>query len=150
MIFDKLENAAQYADVAATIRRGIDFLRSSNPIELPLGRIEIDGENVFALVQEYETKPPAECRWESHRIYCDIQCVARGMERFGVTQHDRVTITEFHDTQRDIAFYSGEGDYLMLRPGMFLILWPHDVHMPCIAPGDSTFVRKIVVKARIA
>lgn len=149
MIFDRFENAVQYAQLAPTIWRGLEFLSTSELLALPLGRVEIAGDDLFALVQDYETRQRADCRWESHKTYCDIQCVARGAERFGVSQLDRVHIVEPYDRKRDVAFYDGDGDYVTLRPGMFLILWPQDVHMPCVSMDTPQAVRKVVIKARV-
>lgn len=148
MLFDHLGNSHLYHALSRNLQCGLQFLGRADPARFEPGRIEIDGDNVFALVQDYDSRPLADCRWESHRAYCDIQTVAHGVERIGVTQPDRVTLTHPYDADRDIAFYDGSGDFLELRPGMFLILWPHDIHMPCVARDQPEKVRKIVIKAR--
>lgn len=150
MIFDHFQNSRLYGGLSLALRHGLEFLTSTRLAELPIGRTEIDRDNVFALVQEYDTKPVAQCRWESHREYCDIQCLASGAERIGVSQLDRVRTIEDYSAPRDVAFYDGDGDFLTMRPGWFLILWPHDIHMPCVAIDTPLLVRKIVVKARMS
>lgn len=43
-----------------------------------MGRHEIDGDRVFALVQNYTTNPIEGALYEAHRRYSDIQFVFSG------------------------------------------------------------------------
>ncbi len=45
--------------------------------------------------------------------------------------------------------FSGEGDFLALGPGDFMLLFPEDAHMPRIAVGAPAPVRKVVVKIAV-
>ena len=56
-------------------KKGYEFLRNTDLKALPLGRVDIDGDEVFASVQEYTTMPADACRYESHDLYFDIQYV---------------------------------------------------------------------------
>jgi hypothetical protein len=47
------------------------------------GRIEIDGNAIFALIQEYQTVPSEEKKPEAHRKYIDVQYVFQGSEIIG-------------------------------------------------------------------
>jgi YhcH/YjgK/YiaL family protein len=127
--------------------RALEFLRDTDVLSLPLGRHDLDGDRLFALVQEYTTKPAEQCRWEAHQRYCDVQFVARGSERIGVANIDRMAVEEPYNSDRDISFFMGSGDLITLTAGSFAIFAPQDVHMPCIVAGTSEPVRKIVVKA---
>ena len=80
MIVDRLENWSFYAGLPPRIVRALEFLRDTDLAALSLGRHELDGDRLFALVQEYTTKPIEQCKWEAHRRYCDVQFVARGAE----------------------------------------------------------------------
>ena len=48
-----------------------------------MGKIPIQGDQVFALVQDNTTKPRAQGTWEAHRKYIDVQFVAAGVEEMG-------------------------------------------------------------------
>ena len=50
---------------------------------LATGTYEIDGKQVYALVQEYQSKRPADGKWEAHRKYIDLQYVVRGRNEWG-------------------------------------------------------------------
>ena len=116
---------------------------------LAAGRHAIDEDRIFALVQDYETKPREAGRWEAHRRYCDVQFVASGVEFIGVAPLDGMRVVEAYDEAKDVAFFEGEGDLVTLRAGSFAIFWPHDAHMPGVAAGGPTAVRKVVVKVAV-
>ena len=54
------------------------FLAQDGLDALPLGRNEIDGDDVFANVQEYDTVAASEKQLEAHRGYYDVQFVVSG------------------------------------------------------------------------
>lgn len=147
MIVDRLGQSDQYNGLHPRLVRALEFLRREDLMALPLGRIELEGDLLFALVQEYTTKDAAQCRWEAHRKYHDVQFVARGVERIGVCHIDFMQVEQPHDAERDVAFFRGEGDFITLRAGSFAIFAPQDVHLPCTVAGQPELVRKIVIKA---
>lgn len=99
-------------------------------------------------MSEYTTRPASACRWEAHRHHLDIQCLAGGEERIGVVPAARLERGPF-DADADVAWLSGSGDFLTLRPGQFVILWPGDAHMPGVEAGAPGLVRKVVVKVSL-
>ena len=48
-----------------------------------MGKIPIQGDQVFALVRDNTTKPRAQGTWEAHRKYIDVQFLAAGVEEMG-------------------------------------------------------------------
>ena len=81
MIFDTLANAQKYYSLHSRFEDAFEFINKAISENLPVGRYELDGKNLFALVQEYTTKNPEEAKNEAHRKYIDIQCVLSGEER---------------------------------------------------------------------
>ena len=94
MIIDALVNMDFYKNLNESLYKGLRFLRETDLAVLPVGRYEIDGDAVFALVQEYETHLPEECRWEAHYTYTDIQYIVEGSEKMGWKALDGVVKTE--------------------------------------------------------
>ncbi len=148
MVIDQLANARLYRALGPRITRALDLLLGTDLTTLELRRYEIDGDAVYALVSEYRSKRQEEGRWEAHRRYIDLQCVASGRERVGYVPLERLT-PEPYDEAKDIMRLVGTGDFLTLEPGQFMLLWPGDAHMPGIAIGEPAAVKKIVVKIRI-
>jgi YhcH/YjgK/YiaL family protein len=151
MILDLLANASLYRGLPPGLVQALDFLQATDLVALPLGKTVIDGERLFALVQEYTPKPPALGKYEAHRRYWDVQYVARGIERMGWNTLDRMTVSEPHNPERDVAFFTGSGNWFYVPEGTFAIFGPSDVHMPGVAIEgcSSTPVRKIVVKVEL-
>lgn len=150
MIVDRLDKRGWYRGLPARLVRALDFLADPATALLPVGRHDLDGDNLFALIQEYDTRAADSCRWEAHRRYCDVQFVATGCERIGVAALAAMMVDMPHDEQRDVAFFHGAGDWITLPAGSFAMFFPHDVHRPCVqVDGGPQRVRKIVVKAAV-
>jgi len=152
MIIDRIENAPLYVGLGKRIATALDYLGKTDFSRVPPGRCEIDGANLYALVQEYPTKPRETARWEAHRRYIDVQYLVSGVERIGYSPISSLQVIEAYDENKDALFLAGEGDFLLMRPGMFMVLWPEDAHMPGIAvaapatAGKPTPAKKVVVK----
>ena len=148
MITDHLANGLCYALVDTRLARAIEFLQRADLAALPEGRHDIDGDAVYALVQRYASKEPDQGRWEAHQRYADLQIVVEGEERMGYGQMGRFERGAY-DPAKDIEFLTGEGDFVRLGAGEFMVLWPGEVHMPGMAVGEPSPVKKIVVKIRM-
>jgi YhcH/YjgK/YiaL family protein len=149
MIIDRLANRTLDPNLAPRLKQAIDYLRRTDLTAIPLGRLDLDGDQLFALVQEYTTRTPENCAWESHRRYIDLQYVVQGAERMGYVTLARAREREAYDAARDVAFYEPGEDYVTIEAGMLAIFGPEDVHAPCGAAGKPRPVRKIVVKAAV-
>ncbi|MEN9841680.1 MAG: hypothetical protein RL376_1480 [Verrucomicrobiota bacterium] len=120
---------------------------------VPVGkteRIEL-GEGVFALEQAYEAKPAAEGRWEAHERYIDVQVVIDGRELMRVIEVGQLTLTEDLRSERDLMFYAAQegGSTLRISAGEAAVFFPSDGHMPSLADGPVSVVRKTVVKVPV-
>ena len=62
MIIDKIKNAALYYGISKHMETALKYLQSRDFSQVEAGRYEIDGTDVFMLVQEYETRPLAKGR----------------------------------------------------------------------------------------
>ncbi|WP_168123708.1 YhcH/YjgK/YiaL family protein [Paenibacillus sp. HB172176] len=130
-----------------SIRQAMDFLKNTDLAALPVGKISIDGERLFAMVQEVQTEREQERRWESHQRYTDIQFLIAGDEMIGFAESDGSTIEEQHD-DRDLLFHGKTGAVtnLILKPGMYAVFFPGELHRPCCAVSAAGVIRKIVLK----
>ena len=150
MIADRLDRAAQYAGLPKRIRTALEWLRATDLAALPVGRIDLEGDKLFALVQEYDTKPMSEGLWEAHRSYIDVQYVVRGVERMGYTPVETITVTKPYDAEKDYLNGTGPGAFIEAPAGMVFVLWPGDAHMPGMRVDGPVPVRKIVLKVAVA
>ena len=149
MIIDHLQNASLYYGASPYLAKGLQWLEKNADqlATMENGRYDIDGDDVYAIVNSYDTKPVADCGWEAHRNYCDIHYSVAGEERIGYNHISMMEITQAHDEEKDYALYGGNGDFVAVREGMFCYLRPEDVHAPGAILGDgSVFLKKVVIK----
>jgi YhcH/YjgK/YiaL family protein len=149
VILDQLKHAGAYRKLGERFAVGFDYLITTDFAAVADGRYEIRGEDVYAMVQSYDTKPQSEGRWESHRRNADIQYVISGHERMGVAPIGGMKVQTPYDEKSDVAFFTGSGQFLRVNQGSFTIFLPHDVHMPTLAVDSPVAVKKVVVKVKL-
>lgn len=160
MIIDRLSNLqsgfypnlfstqAKAAGLAARLQAAFTYLQQTDLENAEPGKVEIDGDRVFALIQEYQSKPRAQGFWESHRKYLDVQYVVSGVEHMGYANLSQLTMGEY-DAEKDVLIHEGSGSFVLLPAGMFALMMPEDAHMPGIAVGNPHPVKKVVVKVAV-
>ena len=149
MILDLLANSTAYEKLHAGFSSAFYFLRKTDLATISAGRYAIDGERIYAIVQEYDTKPLADGFLEAHNRYIDIQYLVAGEECIGYAPLTSQAVHTPYDTDKDIAFFAGAADPIRLPQGHFAIFFPHDAHMPCRTTGAATHVRKVVIKVAV-
>lgn len=150
MICDKLNNSNMYCKVHPGFKKAFDFLKDFEKNPLPVGKYEIDGENVYASVQEYETQPCDAKKWEAHKKYIDIQAVFSGVEALGWTPLEELERDGKYMEESDCTLFKEyEGSELILKKGYFCVLFPEDAHKPGCVSRVSSKMSKIVVKVRV-
>jgi biofilm protein TabA len=151
MVIDKLENAHLYTGLSVKIQKGLEVLKDESLSEKKDGRYEVDGENIYYIIQRYATRPIKAGKLEAHRKYIDIQFTASGEEVIGHSFLGRLNIEEPYDRAKDVIFYKvpEKINTIRLSEGTFCILFPQDGHMPGCQAASPCEVLKIVVKVKI-
>lgn len=132
----------------AKLREAIEYVKANITVDTPLGKHDVDGNNVFVLVSNDSTEAFDQRRAEYHAKYLDIQIVLNGVE--GMTFSNLPAGAPDTDwlADKDIAFLSaGEQEKtFVMQPGDFVVFFPGEVHKPLCAVGEPARVRKAVVK----
>ena len=149
MILDTLENASLYSKLGSRFVAAFDYLRSAKFESLGAEKHAIQGDDVFALRVDGPTKLEAQGVWECHRRYVDIHCVVGGGEAIGYAPIQKMKATTPYHEEEDYMLFAGTGRFIALNPGDFMILFPHDVHMPDVDSGATGPLQKIVIKVRV-
>ncbi len=151
MIIDNLRNHQLYAGLHERIDMAFDYMRNTDLETLPAGKYEIDGTNLFAMVQEYDTKPVDECGMEAHKKYIDVQYMVRGAEIVGhvLLNGHEPTVKAYSDETDLMLFPDAPSFITKMDAGTFMIFYPTDMHMPCIQVDGPETVKKVVVKVKI-
>lgn len=150
MIVDRLESTTTewLSHQSAVFQEAFAWLRSM-PADQPEGTTELRGRRVFVMVMGYETIPPADCRWESHRRTIDIQYVVQGGEAIGYQQPGILTPNNDYDAEREVEFWqptTPPAATLIMSPGSYVIFLAGEPHRPKGSDGTNSSVRKAVFK----
>lgn len=144
-----------------TVRQGIDFLKSNDLSKLPMGRLDIDGDKVYLMKQEYETRSASKVVIESHKKYIDIQLILKGKEQMAcVSFKESFPVKEAYSAEKDVMFFPNEvmpfwqsgaqvPNRVLATEGWFAIFTPNDLHASGIYPEKSEKIQKIVVKCLV-
>ncbi|MFT3826318.1 MAG: YhcH/YjgK/YiaL family protein [Chitinophagaceae bacterium] len=149
MITTTLQHLHRYKQLSANIAKAIDYILATDFASMAPGNYEVDGDDVFAIVNELTTKPDAECIPESHRKYIDIQLVVQGSERFGYTALLQQTPHTPFKPDNDIAFYAPENiQHVILNAGQCVFFFPEDIHQPELFVDAPAAVKKVIMKIK--
>lgn len=150
MIFDNIKNANTYYGLSKKIKIAFDFLLNNDLNNFEIGIHKIENDEIFMNIQEYDTKPISEGKWEAHRKYIDIQYMISGEEKFGFCDVTKLSSIISYNEEKDVEFFEGDkGEYISAEEGEFLIFYPQDAHKPCLISKDSQRVKKAIIKILI-
>lgn len=147
MILDSLENAERYYGVNKYFKKAFEFLKSTK-LDAIEGRVNIDGDKVYAIAVKTEGAGHTGAEMELHKKYIDIQVCLAGIQEFGWRPASEcVTVTKPFDDNDDYGFFGDEPDlWIKAKPGQFAIFFPWDGHTP---KGGSGHLHKVVVKVSV-
>jgi biofilm protein TabA len=148
MILDVLYKSDRYLALHKGFAKAFAFLRRADLKALPLGKYEVDGDRVYAIVATEPGRRKEDRLLEAHEKYIDIQLVLAGVDEMG--WKSTLTCTQpsgAYDSESDVRFFADPPDvWIATQPGAFVIFFPEDGHMPLISPGE---IHKVVVKVAV-
>ena len=147
---DKIEQLLPY--VSGKLATALQYIKENDFAMWANGEYEIDGRDIFARVNTYETEPKEQRRPEKHFEYIDVQVMVIGSENIGYCNlADAFEVTENKAETDDVVFYKGtyKENFITLHPSEIGIFFPWEVHRPNCNCGDISLpVKKVVVKIR--
>lgn len=149
MIADSITNSHIYSGLNKKFEKSFQYLKETDFNKTEDGKYEIDGDNIFVMINSYETKSAHEAKPESHIKYIDIQYIISGEEYIGYSFLEGKKPTEDLFKEKDVAFYLCPVDFIKFKKGMFAIFYPDDIHAPGVSVSDGGQVRKVVIKIKI-
>ena len=152
MILDTLQNANFYRGLHSGIDKVLEEFKKYTPENYLSGKLQLDGDNLFMIFNNYETHSRDGALAEAHRQYIDVMYVVEGCETICVKPVDQLRhITKEYDPSIDALLAETDPDATLaqLEPGSFIILFPQDAHSPACYMETPSAVKKIVAKVRI-
>lgn len=148
MIVSNLQNSGRIESLHPQFKPLFDYVKTHDLLHAELGRIDIDGDDLFIMNINPECVPLDKQVLEVHRIYIDVHILLEGTERIGWKA--------IEDVKQEIKPYDKEGDcalyadpsttWVDLLPGQFMIVYPEDPHAPVVGAGN---IRKLIAKVKI-
>ena len=146
MILDTLKNAHLYYGLGARFIKAFEYLQLTDFDKVEKGKYEI-GEDIFAIVNEYDTVDTADELMESHRKYIDVQYIVKGAELVGHDfLQDKVPSRVYDEAADYMLFAEKPAFFSRLDQGNFAVFFPTDLHMPNIRIDMPIPVKKVVIK----
>lgn len=152
MVFDTLENCKLYYGINKNMEKAFDFIKKAVDENYAAGKYEIDGKDIFASVQEYETASFEEKKFEGHRNYLDIQFIVSGTENMKSAFVDDVKTKIEYNDEKDVEFFEDThkcADF-DVNKNQYAIFLPSDIHKPGLSPKDGkSEIKKVLVKIKL-
>lgn len=150
MVLDIIKNAHLYANISENLGKGLKYLQETDLNALEIGKYEIDGKKVYAVVSEYNSKLEENWKWEGHRNYTDIQVIISGAENMSYSHIANCERKGEYNPEKDVEFYNAEGSTVTVNAGSFAIFFPEDIHRPGMAINNvSAPIKKVVIKVAV-
>ena len=81
MIFGNIKDLDNYTYLDEKIQKCFQYAAKHDLLSYEKGRHDIDGDDLFVNIVEYETTTPEERFWEAHKYYLDLHFMLRGPEQ---------------------------------------------------------------------
>ncbi|GLO62617.1 hypothetical protein MACH09_31250 [Vibrio sp. MACH09] len=150
MLLCHINQIEHYHYLPEAIRQGLQYIASIDDHEnVAIGRHDIKGDLMFAVVMEYTTEAAADKQAELHQQYIDIQTLLSGTEtiEYGLPNADNTPATDY-DEKSDFQLLSNVANpqRITLRTGDCALFFPTEPHKPGCSAETQINVKKMVVK----
>lgn len=153
MIFDSLQNAAQYKGLHAGIDQILEAAKAYNPENYPAKtQVVLDGDNVFMNMAAYETHSTEKAVFEAHQQYADVMVMIEGTETIYVKHTHKLShvYQEYKpELEALLADFDTDATPIRMEPGSFVVLLPQDAHSPGCHVDGPVNVKKIIGKVKL-
>lgn len=140
----------QYQKNEAQWKALFKWLQETDLLAIPAGKHMIEGTEIKVSVEDSKNEPLAKRRSESHYHTVDFMLVVKGVERFGVIDHE--TSTPNCKYRPDVIHYDydvNRARFYDSKPDEFFIFFPGDWHIAKVAnDSDDQVIRVIVAKLK--
>ncbi|MDO4160093.1 MAG: YhcH/YjgK/YiaL family protein [Prevotellaceae bacterium] len=138
----------QYQKNTAQWEAMFKWLASTDLLALPKGKHPIEGTSLVASVEDSENGELAKRKSESHYHHIDFQYVVKGIERFGIIEHN--SSKPNCEYRPDVIHYDydlSKARFYDSTPDRFFVFFPSDWHIAKVKNDTSDQkIRVIVIK----
>lgn len=124
------------------------WLASADLLGIPKGKYPIEGTGLIVSVEDSQNSDLVKRKSESHYHHIDFQYVVKGVERFGIIEHN--SSKPNCDYRPDVIHYDydvAKTRFYDSTPDKFFIFFPSDWHIAKVKNDtDNQNIRVIVIK----
>ena len=148
MVLTNINDFRRYCSLNVYFGALADYLEQHDLLKEELGRIVIDGDNLFINNVKTEGVAADKQVLEMHKRYIDIHILLQGSETIGIKAIGKVSSfsKEYDDAGDYMLSEEKAGCYVEMHPGDMMICFPEDAHAPAIGSGA---IRKAIAKVRV-
>lgn len=143
MIFCTIEELKKYKTISKNLSTAIDFILTTDLHNLPMGKTEIDRENVYVTKMEIVAKEENDLPFEAHRKYMDIHVDLVGQEVLCISDKTELIKKEPYKSEDDYELFDSRMNTVnvLLKNNSFVIIDVCEAHKPGIFHSDKKITK---------
>ncbi len=147
MIIDSVKGFERYSKLHPLFEKVWNYMRKTDFENLAPGKYTIEGTDIYCTLWEGEGKGLDIPKLEVHDSYIDIHLLLEGEETIGHRDRGKCIGENIeYNQEKDIAYLDeAPENFVILTPGNFAMIYPHDAHAPLIGTGK---IKKCIFKVK--
>lgn len=148
MILTNIKDFKRYESLNEHFKTLTEYLSTHNLLSEKLGRLVVDGDNVFINNIKINGVPDNIQALEIHKKYIDVHILLEGSEKIGIKALCKISsFSKEYDENGDCMLSQEKADtYVEMTPRDIIICFPEDAHAPSIGNGE---IRKAIAKVML-
>lgn len=146
MIFGSINHEKTYANIDKDLLTCFEYAKKNKLVDFKKGSYQIDGDNIFVNIVEYETCEKEERFWEAHKKYIDLHLMLEGVERIDIGFIESLQQKEYQEKDDFLPLEGEASGCINLEKGDFLVCYPEDAHMTAIKVNEKKKIKKAIFK----
>lgn len=149
MIFGNIKHEKTYSKIEDDLKVCFEYAKKNALSEFDKGSYQLDGDNIFVNIVEYETCGKEQRFWEAHKKYIDIHLMLEGSEIIDVGFIENLVQKDYQEKEDFLPLEGDPTGSIKLEEGDFLVCYPEDAHMTAIKVNKKSSIKKAIFKVRL-
>lgn len=149
MIFGNINHKKTYSNLDKDLNTCFEYIRNNDLSSYQKGRYEIDNDDIFVNIVEYDTKNIEDGFWEAHKKYIDIHFMIKGKEIINLNFIENLSDKGYKEPEDFLELEGEKSSFVTLCENDFLICFEEDAHMTGIKVDENEPIKKAIFKVKI-
>lgn len=149
MLYGNIDNLSEYGFLPKEVLKCFAYAVNHDLLSYEKGSYQIDGQNLYVNIAEYETTSPEARFWEAHRDYLDVHLMLHGREQIDLNFLSNMELGQYVPKDDFLPMEGEKKASVVLEPGDFLICYPDDGHRTAVAVDGHEKLKKAIFKVKI-